>query len=214
MNSTQRPFSARSYRALLSALLCATVCLGFAVSAHAQQKDKKKNKDVPPVSDGKPIIAMTDEQQIDYMISAMLGAWQLGDVDQLHKFYADDVTVVNGGWGPPIIGWANFVPLYQQQRSRMQHVRMDRDNTFIKVKGNIAWACYQWEFSATLDGQPSASRGQTTLIAEKRDTTWLIVLNHTSIIQAVTQAQPPASGIATPQGAQPQPQPSTGVPPQ
>jgi ketosteroid isomerase-like protein len=214
MNATLRPYSAWSYRVVLSVLLCAAVCLSFGVSTHAQQKDKKKNKDTPPVSDGKPIIAMTDEQQIDYMISAMLGAWQLGDVDQLHKFYADDVTVVNGGWGPPIVGWANFMPLYQQQRSRMQHVRMDRDNTFIKVKGNIAWACYQWEFSATLDGQPSASRGQTTLIAEKRDTTWLIVLNHTSIVQSVTPAQPtqaPASRAA-PQGAQPQP--STGVPPQ
>jgi ketosteroid isomerase-like protein len=210
MNATLRPYSAWSYRAVLSVLLCAAVCLSFGVSTHAQQK--KKNKDAPPpVSDGKPIIAMTDEQQIDYMISAMMGAWQLGDVDQLHKFYADEVTVVNGGWGPPIIGWANFVPLYQQQRSRMQHVRMDRDNTFIKVKGIIAWACYQWEFSATLDGQPSASRGQTTLIAEKRDTTWLIVLNHTSIVQSVTPGQPAQAPTS---GAAPQPQPSTGVPPQ
>jgi ketosteroid isomerase-like protein len=213
MNSTLRPYSAWFHRAVLSALLCAAVCLSFTVSIHAQQKDKKKNKDTPPVSDGKPILAMTDEQQIDYMISAMLGAWQLGDVEKLHQFYADDVTVVNGGWGPPIIGWANFMPLYQQQRARMQHVRMDRDNTLIKVKGNIAWACYQWEFSATLDEQPSASRGQTTLIAEKRDTTWLIVLNHTSIVQSVTPKQPappPTSG--SPPGTQPQP--PTGIPPQ
>jgi ketosteroid isomerase-like protein len=109
---------------------------------------------------------------------------------------------VNGIWGPPVMGWANFMPLYEQQRSRMQHVRMDRDNTFIKVKGNIAWACYQWEFSATMDGAPSASRGQSTLVMEKRDTNWVIVLNHTSIVQAEPPTTPSTSG-ATPQGTQP-----------
>ena len=35
------------------------------------------------------------------MISEMLGAWQVGDVDKLHKDYADDVTVVNGAYAPP-----------------------------------------------------------------------------------------------------------------
>ncbi len=43
-----------------------------------------------------------DEQQIDYTISEMLGAWQLGDIDKLHKDYADDVSVVNGIWAPPV----------------------------------------------------------------------------------------------------------------
>jgi ketosteroid isomerase-like protein len=190
MNQTMRPKSGRSYRVVLSFLLCGAVLLGLAGAAAAQQKDKKKKKDAPPVSDGRPIIPMADEQQIDYMISLMLGAWQLGDVEKLHQSYADDLTVVNGIWGPPVIGWANWAPLYQQQRSRMQQVRMERTNTLIKVSGTVAWACYQWDFSATVDGQQSGSQGQTTLVMEKRNNRWLIVHNHTSLVQSVQPAAP------------------------
>jgi len=78
---------------------------------------------------------------------------------------------------------------------------MDRSNTYIKLSGNFAWACYQWDFSAVVDGQPSAARGQTTLIVEKRNDHWVIVHNHTSLAPTA-QPSPPAN---TPQIAQPQP---------
>lgn len=149
---------------------------------------------------------MGDEQAIDYAISEMLGAWQLGDVERMHKDYADDVSIVNGVWAPPVFTWANYVPLYQAQRARMQQVRMDRSNTYIKLNGNFAWACYQWDFSGTVDGQPSAARGQTTLIFEKRNGHWLIVHNHTSVAPTVQ----PTGPANTPQVTQPQPdKPST-----
>ncbi len=111
----------------------------------AQQKDKKKKKDSTPAADSSNmLIPMSDEQQIDYMLSEMLGAWQLGDIEKLHKDYADDVSVVNGSWAPPVIGWTNYLAIYQQQRARMQQVRMDRLNTYIKVNGATGWACYQF----------------------------------------------------------------------
>jgi ketosteroid isomerase-like protein len=121
----------------------------------------------------------------------MLGAWQVGDIDRLHKTYADDVVVVSGAWEPPIIGWDNFLRAYQQQRARMQAVRMDRQNTYVKVDGNVAWANYQWDFEATVDGQPTAARGHTSLVMEKREGRWVIVHNHTSLVaQSPTLAAP------------------------
>src|SRR5437899_3977272 len=59
----------------------------------------------------------------------MLGAWQIGDVEMLHKYYADDVTVVSGAWEPPLVGWANYLRAYQSQRERMTAGRLDRNNT-------------------------------------------------------------------------------------
>jgi ketosteroid isomerase-like protein len=170
--------------------------LALAGPAGAQQKDKKNKKDAAP-GNGAPATLMSDEQQVDFHISTMLGAWQFGDTNKLHESYADDVMIVSGVWGPPIIGWANYAPLYQQQRGRMHQVRMDRSNTFIKVAGTFAWACYQWDFSATIDGQLSGSQGQTTLIFEKRNGKWLIVHNHTSQIQG-KMANPAAPGNAPP----------------
>jgi len=116
------------------------------------------------------VVPLTDEQQIDYMLSEYLGAWQLGDTERMHKFYSEDVSVVNGGWAAPVIGWTNFLALYEQQKLHIQRVRLDRMNTYIKVNGTTAWTCYQWEFDALVDDTPTSARGQTTLVLVKRDT--------------------------------------------
>jgi len=185
--------AAKTLRCALTFLSALAVFLSFAWPAAGQQPKDKKNKKEPSLADNSGhILPLNDEQQIDYMISEMLGAWQIGDIDRLHKDYADDVTFVNGGWAPPVIGWNNYLPLYQQQRARMQKVRMDRSNTYLKVEGNVGWACYQWDFSATVDGQPTASQGQTTLVVAKRDNRWVIVHNHTSLV-ATTPPPAPAS---------------------
>ena len=195
-------FGGRAIQTSVSLLLGALLLLAYASPTEAQ----KKKKNDPQAADDKPALPVGDEQQIDYMISEMLGAWQLGDIEKLHKDYAEDVSMVNGIWAPPVFTWANYLAVYQQQRTRMQQVRMDRTNTYIKLNGNFGWACYQWDFSAVVDGQPSAARGQTTLIVEKRNDRWVIVHNHTSMVPA---AQPIAPAN-TPQVAQPQPNsPST-----
>ncbi len=150
----------------MALLFILTAALIIAGASPAAQKEKKKKKDNAPAADSAhPLIPMSDEQQIDYLLSEVLGAWQVGDIES------------------------------------MQQVRMDRANTYIKVNGTVAWACYQWDFGALVDGQPSTSQGQTTLVLEKRNNHWVIVHNHTSLVQmsqpatpasAPTQQQPPA----------------------
>lgn len=193
---------ARALRCLTAIFACSALLAALALPA-AAQKNKKNKKD-----DASPIIPMSDEQQIDYTISSMLGAWQLGDVERLHQSYAEDVMIVSGTWAPPVFGWANYAALFQQQRARVQRVRMDRSNTYIKVQGNFGWACYQWDFSGTVDGQQMNSQGQTTLIVEKRNNRWLIVHNHTSVSQAPMPVTP-GNPSNTPSPVQPQ----SGKPP-
>ncbi len=174
------PCSGRLGKAVM--FLLAGALLLANISFAATQKDKKKKKDqAQPSASSKAALPLGDEQQIDYLLSEMLGAWQIGDVEKLHATYADDVSMVTGGWTPPVIGWANYAPIFQQQRARMQRVRMDRSNTYIRVNGNTGWACYQWDFSADVDGQPVQSRGQTTVLLVKRSDHWVIVHNHTSL---------------------------------
>src|SRR5260370_39277227 len=131
------------YRAVMM-LFRATVCLLNCISPAAAQKEKKKKKDETPAADSsKTLVPLSDEQQIDYMLSEMLGAWQVGDVEKLHSTYADDVSLVNGSWAPPGIGWTNYMAVYQKQRTHIQRVRLDRMNTYIKVNGNTGWAADQ-----------------------------------------------------------------------
>ena len=184
---------ARSCLFLFSLFLLLTLSLASTASA---QKKKKKNDATP---NPPPAGILTDEQRIDNAISEMLGAWQLGDIEKLHSHYADDVDVVNGMWAPPVVGWPNYLTSYQSQRARAQQVRLDRSNTLIRLApGNsVAWASYQWEFTAVVDGVPSSAFGHTTLIFEKRNDNWLVVHNHTSLVQAsqaaAPAAQPPAA---------------------
>jgi len=55
---------------------------------------------------------MTDEQQIDYTLSEMLGAWQLGDVEKLHK--DTRMTLCRERSGLPGFRWNNYLAVYQQ----------------------------------------------------------------------------------------------------
>ena len=195
-------FAARAAHQVILLLLVSALSLTCVSPAAAQ---KKKKTEPPPSADGsKMLVPLTDEQQIDYLLSEMLGAWQLGDIDKLRQDYADDVVVVNGSWAPPVFGWTNYLAIYQQQRARMQQVRMDRLNTYIKVSGTVGWACFQWDFVGVVDGQETASQGQTTVVLEKRNNHWVIVLNHTSLAPMVSQPAP----TAAPSG---QPQPGKGT---
>jgi len=183
------PSLARIFRSTFLWMIAAMFLLACASPASAQ-KNKKKQPDTPPADSSSTIIPLSDEQLIDYTLSEVLGAWQIGDVEKLHKDYSDDISIVSGAWGPPVIGWTNYLAIYQQQRARMQKVRLDRLNTFIKVSGTFAWACYQWDFAAVVDGQPVASQGQTTVVLEKRNNHWIIVHNHTSFVQEGPAAAP------------------------
>jgi ketosteroid isomerase-like protein len=186
-------------------LLAAALALTCISSVAAQKEKKKKPDNTAPADSAKLLSSMTDEQQIDYMLSDMLGAWQLGDIEKLHKDYADDVSIVNGSWAPPILGWTNYLAVYQQQRARMQQVRMDRTNTYIKVSGTVAWACYQWDFAGLVDGQQTESEGQTTVVLEKRNGHWVIVHNHTSLAARPPQTAPANAPSGQPPPAKPAP---------
>jgi ketosteroid isomerase-like protein len=166
--------------------------LAFATTASAQ-KDKKKNQADPAQPQPDASKSLPDEQRIDLLISDMLGAWQIGDTDKLHKDIADDVVVVNGNWAPPVVGWPEYLRAYQMQRARANQVRLERTNTLVRVTGNVGWACYQWEFSGIVDGQSSGARGQTTLVLAKRNDAWIIVHNHTSIVETALQPSPAAT---------------------
>jgi len=205
------PRPRRLLRALSALFACGAILAALASPA-ASQKEKKKKKDSNAPAE-KLSIPMPDEQRIDYRISEMLGAWQLGDVDRLHEVYADDAVFVSGIWEPPVFGWTNYLPVYQRQRARMQQVRMDRVNTFIKVNGAVGWACYQWDFGGTVDGQPMTSRGQTTLVFEKRNNLWVIVHNHTSAAQGAPTTTQPQPAPASPANIPPATQPEASKPP-
>jgi ketosteroid isomerase-like protein len=160
-------------------------------SGKASPEDQKK--------DDTPLVPLSDQQAVDYAITQVLGGWQIGDIELMHKYYADDVLVVSGFWEPPVIGWEKYAQAYRRQRARMRSVEMNRSNTYLKVVGNMAWAVYQWTFSAQVDGNTSGYHGHTTLVFEKRAGNWLIVVNHTSV------AEMPAAPQTAPAAAPPAP---------
>jgi ketosteroid isomerase-like protein len=183
--------------AMLLILLASTTLM-------AAQKNKKNAKDVsePEVTGASSTLPLSDAQTIELMVSQMLGAWQIGDEQMLHTFYADDVLVVSGAWEPPLQGWPNYLRAYLSQRARTQGVRLDRTDTFAKVLGTTAWCTYQWEFTGQVDGAAASAVGQTTLVFEKRAGKWLIVVNHTSVAP-LPQGSVPASAVPAP-GTSPQ----------
>lgn len=171
-------------------ILAAALALAMASPAGAKQKNKKKKSDSSSESNPVPMPPLPVSEQINMDIGEMLGAFELGDVAMMHKYYADYATFVSGTWDPPVVGWANYVPLYKSEWSAYQGIQVIRKNTYVFSLGDVAWASYQWEFQATLNGQPFQARGQTTLVFNKVGANWLIVHNHTSEICQVCAAAP------------------------
>src|SRR5579883_188400 len=174
MNVSIQPFCTSIFvRRILFLSFSLLLTLALASTASAQKKKKKDDQQSTP----NPAMQLPDEQKIDNAIGEMLGAWQLGDVEKLHAHYADDMDAVNGMWAPPVVGWPNYLASYQSQRARTQQVRLDRSNTLIRL----------------------APGGNTALVLEKRNDAWLIVHNHTSLVQSSQAAAPqPQSPPATP----------------
>ncbi len=177
-------------------LLAALLILALVTPAYAKQKNKKnKSSDDSSQDNPVPMPPPRPADQINLDIGEMLGAFQLGDVNMMHKYYADDATFVSGEWAPPVVGWANYVPLYKREWSAYQDIQLIRRNTYVFTHGDVAWASYQWEFDAMSNGQPFQARGQTTLVFNKVGANWLIVHNHTSEIY---QGCPTESSSQTP----------------
>ena len=172
---------ARGFRICVIAALALTT---IAMPAGAQKKNKKTPPPPDPGQDLQSEMHTPDAQAIDQAIGEAMGYWQIGDTESMHKYYADNVVLVSGGWEPPIIGWDNFLKAYQAQRTQISGARMDRSNTLIKVNGDSAWATYQFVYAAQADGKVAQFRGHTTLFLVKQANRWVITLNHSSVVDS------------------------------
>lgn len=180
----------------LTGMLAALLVFAISSNAWAAPQNNKKSKikyNDQTDPNAPPMPAGSDADQIDRDIGEMLAAFQLGKSDLMHKYYADNVTFVSATYEPPIVGWQNYLPLYQRQWAAFQGIQMIRRNTIVFPHGDVAWAMYQWEFDAMLNGQSYTMRGQTTLIFNKVGENWLIVHNHTSEVAAPPAPAPQAA---------------------
>jgi ketosteroid isomerase-like protein len=177
----------------------ALVLTAFAPPAASQKKGKKNDQPSPAVEeDGKALLPESDSQAVDRAVGESLGYWQIGDIDSLHKYYSDDVVIVSGAWEPPVVGWDNFLKSYQAQRAAVTGGRVDRSNTYIKVNGNSAWATYQFVYTAMADNRVVQFHGHTTLVLNKQSDRWVIVLNHSSIVDSSTSSPAMPSDVTPP----------------
>jgi ketosteroid isomerase-like protein len=162
----------RCFAALITLLL-------FSSAAAAQKKKKNQPVDTSPM----PPMPMLVPDQIDRNIGEMLGAFQAGNIEAMHKYYSDSAVFIRSTYEPPVVGWQNYAAQMQQQRASFQGgMSVIRRNTSIYSRGDVAWASYQWQFDSTYNGKPYTARGQTTLVLTKEGDNWLIVHNHTSQI--------------------------------
>jgi ketosteroid isomerase-like protein len=174
-------------------------------AAWGQKKPKNKAADQSPM----PAMPMPVTDEIDREIGEMLGSFQVGDTEGMHKYYSDDAVFVSGAYAPPILGWQNYVADYKRSLAAFQGMQLIRRNTVVIPHGDIAWASYQWEFLSNYQGKPYSAHGQTTLIFQKVGDKWLIVHNHTSQVcdmgsdQQQQPAQPAAQNPAAPTPAPP-----------
>jgi ketosteroid isomerase-like protein len=189
----------------MRALAGAAVMLLLSSGVWAQ----KNKKNQPAADQPMPSLPMSPNDQIEHDIGEMLAAQQLGNLELMHKYYSDSATFVNSDYGPPIVGWKNWAEGYERQKAAFQQMQIVRRNTYIYLHADMAWATYQWDFSATLaNGKFYDARGQTTLVFTKVGNDWLVVHNHTAVdCGSLAPVEPtPATTVTPAQPPQPKPQ--------
>lgn len=159
----------------------ATVMVILLLPMSAQAQKNQKDKPINPNATMPPI-PLSIPDQLNKEVDEMLGAFQLGDLEKLHTYYAENASFVSGAYAPPVMGWPSYATAFQKERAAFQGMQIVRRNTSVFHSGDVAWMCYQWELSATYAGKPYDAKGQTTLVFVKTGDTWLIVHNHTSQI--------------------------------
>jgi ketosteroid isomerase-like protein len=192
-------------------LLAAALVLSVSQGAAGQKNKKNSNASNSSSSDstlttGLPDTPKSEADKINQDIGEMLGAFQVGDADIMHKYYADNCTFVQSTYDPPVLGWQNYLALYERERAAFQGMQLVRRNTNVFVHADVAWASYQWQFNGMWNGRPYMVQGQTTLVFTKVGDNWLIVHNHTSeVLPEPTQqtADQTPQGQALPVAAKP-----------
>src|SRR5277367_1927150 len=195
---------AGAIRALVAVAVILLVCSG--AWAQKNKKDKTASTSDQPM----PSMPMSPNEEIEHNIGEMLAAQQLGNMELMHKYYSDSATFVSSDYGPPIMGWNTWAAGYERQKAAFQQMQIIRRNTFIYTHADVAWATFQWDFSAMLaTGKGYDARGQTTLVFNKVGNDWLIVHNHTAVdcsslapVEATPLTPQPSAAPAT----QPKPQ--------
>src|ERR1700722_7943881 len=106
----------------ISAKLALPLILAFSFALTTQSQDNKKQKKQKQDTSENPMPMppVPTADQLDNNIGEMLGASQLGDVEAMHKFYADDATFTSGAYEPPIVGWQKYVDAYQKARANFE----------------------------------------------------------------------------------------------
>jgi len=190
-----------SYLRGCACLLAAALMLAVSPSGAGQKNKKQKNSDSSTDAMAVPLpdTPQVEANKINEDIGEMLGAFQIGDADLMHKYYSDDCTFVQSTFDPPIVGWQNYVALYDREKSAFEGIQLIRRNTNIFVHGDVAWASYQWQFDSSWQGHPYITRGQTTLVFTKVNGNWLIVHNHTNEVMAEPKPQNAAETAPPPQ---------------
>jgi ketosteroid isomerase-like protein len=185
----------------ISAIVALALILA-APSARAQKKNKNDAPALPPAAPEQSM-PMSAADELDHDIGEMLAGLQVGNIETMHKYYEDDATFVSSTFAPPIVGFANWAAGYQRQRAGFTGMQIVRRNTTVFPHGDVAWATYQWEFSAMqTNGQAYAAKGQTTLVFKRVGSSWLIVHNHTSVdCGSIADSEPAAPAQQPPSAA-------------
>jgi ketosteroid isomerase-like protein len=183
----------------------ASMAVILLLSSGVRAQKNKKNQPAP--DQPLPSMPMSPNDQIEHNIGEMLAAQQLGNLELMHKYYSDSATFVSSDYGPPIVGWKNWADGYERQKAAFQQMQIVRRNTYIYLHGDVAWATYQWDFSAMLaTGKGYDARGQTTLVFTKVGNDWLVVHNHTAV-DCGSLAPAEATPVPSVAPAQPQSKP-------
>ena len=122
-----------------------------------------------------------DEDAVRALVESMAEYAQAGDLDALGELYApgEGVHIVEGSGVNH--GWADYRDHHlEPELEEFENFTMRYYNVEPQVRGDVAWASFQYELAAGTPNGDVEVAGRGTTILERRDGRWLVVHIHTS----------------------------------
>jgi ketosteroid isomerase-like protein len=116
-----------------------------------------------------------DREEIIETLKAINIAWTKGDIEELNKYFHEDMIIAQPGFGIHGEGKNACVDSYREFAGMARIHRLTESQHVVLVWGDTAVASYRFDVDYELDGQPHQDAGYDLFVFNRTGGDWLAV---------------------------------------
>ena len=120
--------------------------------------------------------------EVQGLLDSLKNAVMKGDSAALEQLLAEDVCAFFSGGDTPVRGRDAVLATWTRHFERWSDVRIDRRDTVVGTRGNLAWVQFLWDGEGRIGAQRYRLEGERwTVVLRRENGSWRFVQMHSSM---------------------------------